>query len=347
MPASYQAATLNPAPRPAYPRLLLPVGLVGRAALAVVGYLGSAGMFALLAVKASFHRPEGAASLRSEATEQVAWMTAMGLPLVGLIHVSMGSFLAMQAYFGGTFVDGTGAVVGVGLLRNIAPLMSGMALSGLLAARTVAELRMRTRQGVALPSAERMAKSAVVVPNPTVWSGWSDAGEHDDAAPASASAARPLEKAEKARLAAVRIVAAMVAGPILGIWGAAVGTIVGWRVARDLMGVSTNSFFHMFTEMMWPRDVVGVVLKGMAFAFFSALFAVKEGLRNSDAAFDLGRPARLDIAVAEADFHARGVHACRAACFGLLSILVINSAWFMLFYHATAFGPTLLKTPGH
>ena len=64
----------------------------------------------------------------------------MGCPLVGLVHVAMGSFLSLQAYFGSTFVDGTGAVVGVGLLRNLATLMTGMTLSGLLAGRMIPEL---------------------------------------------------------------------------------------------------------------------------------------------------------------------------------------------------------------
>ena len=32
----------------------------------------------------------------------------MGLPMVGLVHVGLGSFLAMQAYFGATFMDGIG-----------------------------------------------------------------------------------------------------------------------------------------------------------------------------------------------------------------------------------------------
>ena len=64
----------------------------------------------------------------------------MGCPLVGLVHVAMGSFLSLQAYFGSTFVDGTGAVVGVGLLRNLATLMTGMTLSGLLAGRMIPDL---------------------------------------------------------------------------------------------------------------------------------------------------------------------------------------------------------------
>ena len=50
---------------------------------------------------------------------QLFWMLVMGFPLVGLVHIAMGSFLSLQAYYGSTFVDGTGAVVGVGLLRNL------------------------------------------------------------------------------------------------------------------------------------------------------------------------------------------------------------------------------------
>ena len=60
---------------------------------------------------------------------QLSWMLAFGFPLVGLVHIAMGSFLSMQAYYGSTFIDGTGAVVGVGLLRNLGGLMSGMILS--------------------------------------------------------------------------------------------------------------------------------------------------------------------------------------------------------------------------
>ena len=60
---------------------------------------------------------------------------------MALVHVAIGSFLALQAYYGSTFVDGTGAVVGVGLLRNLGGIMSGMTFAGILAARMIPELR--------------------------------------------------------------------------------------------------------------------------------------------------------------------------------------------------------------
>ena len=48
----------------------------------------------------------------------LGWMLGMGLPLVGLVHVSFGSFLTMQAYFGATFTEAAGIVVGLGLIRK-------------------------------------------------------------------------------------------------------------------------------------------------------------------------------------------------------------------------------------
>ena len=67
-----------------------------------------------------------------------------------------------------------------------------------------------------------------------------------------------------------------------------------------LVGVTTNSFFHLFFEMIWVRDIAGVVAKGLAFGFFSALFACYEGLREP-----------VD---AENDLDSVTSAACRAAC---------------------------------
>jgi phospholipid/cholesterol/gamma-HCH transport system permease protein len=228
----------------------------------------------------------------------------MGIPLVALVHVGIGSFLSMQAYFGGTFVDGTGAVVGVGLIRNMAPLMTGMTLAGLLAARVTSELRGRS------PSDPETAAQTLT-------------------RPAVNRLSRP--PSSPARLAAVRLAAALVAGPVLTLWGVVVGTLVGWRVAETILGVSTNSFFTMFLEMLWVRDVVGLQVKGTAFALFAALAACHEGLRGpADPAPELVPAA-----------------ACRAACLAAVAILVLNSGWFLLVYHAgPAFGPTLLAPPG-
>ena len=157
---------------------------------------------------------------------------AMGLPMVGLVHVGMGSFLSMQAYFGATFMDGIGPVTGVGLIRNLAPLMTGFILAGVVSSRYVAEL------GGATPGIE----------------------------------------AEAASLVASRLLAATVAGPVLAVWGSLVGIAIGWAVANQMMGLTLPAFFDMFLEMLWVRDIVGLVVKGAAFGFLAALLACHEGL---------------------------------------------------------------------
>jgi len=251
-----------------------------------VGYLGGAALLATSAFRASFRPAEGSRPLLRETSRQLDRLLKMGLPLVAMVHVGMGSFLAMQAYFGATFIDGIGPVVGVGLIRNLAPLLSGYILAGLVAARHVADFR-----GLVRP-----------------------------------------ELADGARMAASRVAAAILAGPILATWGAAVGIAVGWLTAESMMGVTWPAFFDLFTEMLWARDVVGLVVKGGLFGGIAAVFACHEGLRRP--ADSDGRP---DII---------GSAASRAACLAGLAILVINAGWFLLVYHAgPAFGPTVLAPP--
>jgi len=231
----------------------------------------------------------------------------MGIPLVGLAHFGMGSFLSMQAYYGGTFVDGTGAVVGVGLVRNVAPLITGLILAGILAPLLTSELRGRSTWESRVETRR--------IPD----RGMTPSGMNEQASYPSAG-----------RLAAVRLTAAVVAGPILTLWAILVGTAVGWQVSQELLGVSTHAFFYMFSEMLWVRDIVGVLVKGMAYALFAAVFACHEGLRESSDSSHEG--------VVRAAF--------RAACLATLAMLILNSGWFLLLYHAgPAFGPTLLAPP--
>jgi phospholipid/cholesterol/gamma-HCH transport system permease protein len=296
--------TLHPAFSDA---VLVSLAWVGRRALDGASYVGEIGTLAASAGRALV-RPVGKPPAMLPALmRQLGWMLGMGLPLVGLVHVGLGSFLSMQAYFGGTFVDGTGAVVGVGLMRNVAPMMAGLTLAGLIGARTTAELRGRSRIGLD-----------------------GDPGWVADREVVHGRQADPRRAPEPGRLTAVRIVAAMIVGPVLVCWGVAVGTLVGWQVARELLGVQTHAFFYMFAEMLWVRDVVGLLVKGIAFGAFAALLACHEGLRG---------PAVPDPdSVPEA--------ACRATCLAAVAMLALNSVWFLVFYHGgPTFGPTLLAPP--
>ena len=266
-----------------------PLAWLGRVGISTASYLGGLGF--LVAGSSITLWPFGRTSTSGcrGLVGELSWMLGMGIPLSCLMHMGLGSFLAMQAYYGGTFVDGTGAVVGVGLFRNIAPLMSGLTLAGLLGARITPELRMRNQR--------------------------SNSG--------------PLDPLSEHRIPA-KLAAAMITGPVVGLFGACVGTVVGWRVAVGLMGITSHSFFLMFWDMLWLRDILGLFAKGVAFGLVSAAFACHEGLRGSA---DDSPGTTPDAAF-------------RAVCFAALTIMMLNGSWFVLVYHAgPAFGPTLLKAP--
>jgi phospholipid/cholesterol/gamma-HCH transport system permease protein len=190
-------------------------------------------------------------------------------------------------------------VVGVGLLRNLAPLMTGLTLAGALPVRIIPELR----------DLERRRRA-----------------EQGGAASAPG------------RLAGARLLAAVVATPLLTLWGFLVGTVVGWQSSGTLMSLPSETFFLMFVRMIWYRDVVGVLVKGSLFGLFTAALACSEGLRGGgpDPAGGEGGRGRPDDVTA----------ILRATCLSMAAILVVNMTWFVLIYHAVpSYGPSLLQPP--
>ena len=267
-------STTNALPRRG---LIGPVSGVGRFVLAVPSYMGGVTLMVCASAVSAFRRRgeeiSGFPGFWRTLMHQLFWMLLLGFPLVGLVHIAMGSFLSLQAYYGSTFVDGTGAVVGVGLLRNLGNLMTGMTLSGVLAARMIPELRLLARHRMSGDGIVRaIDRDAGAInrwrfPNPESWS-----GAVDSVAP--------------------RIVAAAIACLFLSQWGIAVGTFVGWQASQSMMGLPTETFFMMLVKMMWFRDVVGLVVKGLLFGALPAAICCYEGLG----------PVALENELAEADF---------------------------------------------
>ncbi len=310
MTTSATAIASAPASASGVPFWLSPIAWLGRSVIGVLSYLGGvtalfvSAWTSLLRFPRSAERPLFWPVLK----EELWWLLLFGIPLVGLVHVAMGSFLSMQAYFGSTFLDGTGAVVGVGLLRNLATLMTGLTMSGLLACRFI-PLRL----------------------------GLAPARSPDD----PDAADEPGQDVPPARLAAPRIIAAGLASMLLALWGFVVGTAVGWQAAGTLMGLSSTMYFQMFYLMIWFRDVVGMIVKGLLFGIFPATICCFESLRAARR-MAAGTGSEADhTAVA-----ALTAPVVRGACLSMVSILLLNMTWFLLVYHAVpVYGPSLLQPP--
>jgi phospholipid/cholesterol/gamma-HCH transport system permease protein len=307
------------------------LGWIGRTALATVAYAGGLGLLTLGAAVSALTPRRG--SGRSEPgfirtmTHEVFWMLALGLPLVGLVHIALGSFLSLQAYYGSTFVDGTGAVVGVGLLRNLGGVMTGLTLAGILASRIIPELRALSHAGAPSGNAPDSLGSPMQGRRvPATAHSDSDTGNDYRAA----------------RLAAPRIAAAAVACVLLSQWGVAVGTVVGWRASQSLMGLPGGMFFLMMGKMMWLRDVVSLIIKGLFFGGVPCAICCYEGLRPQE-------PPQIAW-LTDSLNPSRGVAPSltipvfRAACLSFAGVMLVNMSWFILVYHAVPFyGPTLLR----
>jgi phospholipid/cholesterol/gamma-HCH transport system permease protein len=286
------AAPINP--EPASTPLRPVVGLLA--------YIGGLALAPFRAIGSIGRRPSGSLGLRSATVAQLDWLLVAGLPLVGLVHIGMGSFLSMQAYFGATFELGVGPVVGVGLIRNGAPLLSGFILAGLMACRATVELRTRPRAEV--------DADPTWIPDRDITLGQA---ADDRTGPSDARAMLP------------RILASALAGPVLASWGVLIGTLVGYRIANVLLGIPMTTLFDSFTEMLWMRDVAGLVIKGMAFGTIAATVASVEGTR-----------------VDATPTHMASLRAC---CLAMLLILAFNLSWFLFVYLAgPPFGPTVLPT---
>ena len=323
------ASTLLPSRTP-----LGPVARLGRSVLESLGYVGGVTLL-LIRVPGWILWPwqsrgevAGPGFVKT-LMHQLFWMLFMGIPLVGIAHIAVGSFLSLQAYYGSTFVDGTGAVVGVGLLRNLGGIMSGMIFAGIMAARMIPELLVMNRH---LPRTET---------EPAELTSGSRARrqESTDAVPGQTI---PVNIG---RVVAPRVAAAAIACMLLSLWGITVGTVVGWKASESLMGLSTEMFFMMMLKMMWFRDVMGLIFKGIMFGALPAAICCFEGLFHHPAehgeraddepphpSHGLAPPATVPV--------------FRATCLSMVAILIMNSSWFMLVYHAVPFyGPTLLPQP--
>lgn len=291
-----------------WPDTINPLRLLGWLAFETVRWCGGLGtLFASSLV--AWLRPSRAGEIKllKSAYQQMVWLIIWGSPLVILLHIGLGSFLALQAFHGAIFLDAVGPVVGVGLFRNVGSQMSAMIVAGLVSTHTVAELRLSRSK------ADRIHNGKMI-----------DRDVAKGLRPQSA-----LLVPDHARLTAGRVLGAMLAGPVLGFIGCTAGLISGLMVSRSILDVPTVWFLYNFVEMLWARDLVGILVKGAVFSGAASLIACHEGLREPE-----GSASNLGVAM------------WRAAVLGMLAILIANSAWFtLMFLGGAPFGRTVLEPP--
>lgn len=334
-------ATSGTATAPSLPRWVEPIGWVGKSVIAIVAYFGGVAALLTSAVVSlvTSSRNGDDPGFWTVLKAELWWLLAAGVPLVALVHVAMGSFLSMQAYFGSTFVDGTGAVVGVGLLRNLASMMTGLTLCGLVACRLVPG-----HFGQGYPVGSGPGLEPRLAEGREYRAGSHPAGRPDEHEPSLGDRERKAGKSS--RVAGPRLVAAAVASVLLSLWGFVVGNTVGWQISGSLMGLPSHVYFQMFYRMIWFRDVVGMIVKGVFFGVFPAAICCFEGLRVAQRAAARATEAGETRSQDASSSSGLSGPIVRATCLSIAAILLLNMTWFLLVYHAVpVYGPSLLQPP--
>ncbi len=243
LPAAGETAT--PAPRPSTPALWQ---RAWQSAVATATFMGEV-MLALARLM------RGKSDMRpGDLLRQLDNTGPLSLPIVTLTSSLVGLLLA---YMGGAQLDRMGAqgfiadVVTVGMVRELAGLMTGVILAGRIGAAFAAQLASM------------------------------QAGEEIDAL-------RALGVDPVSYLVLPRLLGLVLVAPLLVTYAAVLGVLAGLPAAVWVYGVSANEYLHRaIAALTWTHLWIGLV-KGTLYAALAALAGCMEGLNASRSAQAVG-----------------------------------------------------------
>ncbi|HWO21789.1 MAG TPA: ABC transporter permease [Kofleriaceae bacterium] len=192
---------------------------------------------------------------------QIAEMGADGVPIIALLSCMLGltvgfqAVLQLQRFGAGVFVADT---IGLSMVRELAPLMSAIILTGRTGAAIAAELgTMRVRSEIDALSAMGISPVRfLVVP---------------------------------------RLLAITVAGPALALFSMAVGIAGGMLIAQAVLDLGPVSFFARVTERVTMGDFLHGMSKSFVFSWIVGFSGAHLGMRAGDDASSVGAAATKTV----------------------------------------------------
>jgi len=186
---------------------------------------------------------------------------AHALPITGLLSFLVG---VVMAYQGGTTLQNYGAniflvdLIGITMLREMAPLLVAIIVAGRTGSSYAAELgTMRiTEELDALRSIGVTPFEMLVIP---------------------------------------KMLALVVALPLLSVWADAMGVLGGMVVARGYYGVSVTTFVSRFPDVVAGSQFLIGVGKAPAFALLIGAIGCFQGLQARGSAADVGRATTWSV----------------------------------------------------
>jgi len=237
---------------------------IGQQGFQVLKYLGGIGYLGVDILYFIFIAPFSGRKLRVRTGPIYTQMARVGYSSLGVVTVVllfMGMVLALQmAYilkkFGVT--EYVGAVVGVGMFRELGPLITCIVMSGYVGAAIAAEL------GTMAVSEELEALTA--------------------------GAVHPVRF-----LVVPRFIGTTIMVPCVTMIGNFVGILGGMFIAYNVLKISPSLYVQKMMEPLMVKDILTGVFKSWVFAVIIALIACYEGMKVESGAEGVGQATTQSI----------------------------------------------------
>lgn len=187
--------------------------------------------------------------------EQLAQIGWFSLPVVGLTAIFTGAALAQQIYTGGSRFNAEStvpAIVVIGIVRELAPVLAGLMVAGRVASAMAAELgTMRVTEQL----------DALVT----------------------------LRTDPYRYLVAPRLIACVIALPVLVLIANSIGIFGGWLLATGRLGFNSANYLSITRQYLEMDDLVTSLVKAGVFGFLIGLMGCYNGFNSSGGAAGVGR----------------------------------------------------------
>jgi phospholipid/cholesterol/gamma-HCH transport system permease protein len=236
------------------------LGAVGRSVGNGLGGLGRFMAFIGLTFAQLVRPPFYLGELRRQLV-QIGWLS---LPVVGLTALFTGAALALQIHAGSARFSAEFAVpsiTAIGMVRELGPVLGGLMVAARVASSIAAEL------------------------------GTMKVSEQIDAL-------RTLATEPMAYLVLPRVLAAMLAMPLLVAVGDSIGILGGWAVGVTRLGFDSGVYLRNSLDFLEFWDIASGLVKGAVFGALVALSGSYFGLNSGRGAQGVGEATKSAVVVA-------------------------------------------------
>ena len=224
---------------------------IGRVVIALFGAVGRVARFAGVTILRGLTPPYYPGRLL-EQLGQIGWFS---LPVVGLTAIFTGAALAQQIYTAGSRFSAQStvpAVVVIGIVRELGPVLVGLMVAGRVSSSMAAELgTMRVT--------EQMDAMTTLRTDPYRY------------------------------LLAPRLFAAVIAMPLLVLIANAIGIMGGYLLSVHKLGFNAANYLATTRQFIGADDFQMALAKAAVFGFFIALMGCYHGYRTDGGAAGVGR----------------------------------------------------------